>query len=79
MLSAGAQTCKISPRGKGIRSHNLEIYIMKKWRGVPLDQLPDHELLAALQLTLEILNEMWLEIGKRRLMDKIMYGSQRKG
>ena len=52
---------------------------MKKWRGVPLDQLPDHELLAALQLTLKILNEMWIEISKRRLMDKIMYGSQRKG
>jgi hypothetical protein len=51
---------------------------MKKWRGVPLDQLPDHELAQALSATLEILQEMWVEVQKRKLMDKVLYGAQRK-
>lgn len=42
-----------------------------KWRGIPIPDLTDAELLNALRRTLTILAEIWAEVARRHLIDRV--------
>lgn len=39
-----------------------------KWKGVPIDELPDVTLLAALRKALAVCGAMWREVARRKLV-----------
>lgn len=43
----------------------------QRWRGVPLPDLREAELLAALRLTLRMAAGLWVEVARRRLVRKV--------